>query len=131
MQATPAARNPHIQPISASRREFLKRAGAGFGTLGLAGILGEDGVFASGYQDPLMVRPSHFAPKAKSVISLFMYGGPSAVDLFDPKPELQKHHGKTHDADFDVFFGNPGPLMKSPYEFKQYGESGAWVSESS
>ena len=69
----------------------------------------------------------HFAPKANSVIWLFMEGGPSAVDLFDPKPELDKNHGKR--LAIDVFNGNPGPLMRSPFAFRQYGESGAWVCE--
>ena len=77
--------------------------------------------------DPLAPRPPHFPPKAKSVIWLFMEGAPSAVDLFDPKPELDKNHGKR--VEIDVFNGNPGPLMKSPFEFRRYGESGAWVCE--
>jgi hypothetical protein len=72
-------------------------------------------------------RAPHFAPKAKSVIWLFMEGAPSAFDLFDPKPELDKNHGKR--IKIDVFNGNPGPLMKSPFSFKQYGQSGAWVCE--
>ncbi|MCA9429175.1 MAG: DUF1501 domain-containing protein [Candidatus Omnitrophica bacterium] len=121
--------NPHFGSPFSSRRDFLKHAGAGFGMLGLAGLLSQEGALAEIYADPLAVRSPHFKPKAKSVISLFMYGGPSGFDLFDPKPELQKNDGKTYEADFDVFFGNPGPLMKSPYEFKQYGQSGQWVSE--
>ena len=56
-----------------------------------------------------------------------MEGAPSAVDLFDPKPELDRNHGKK--MAIDVFNGNPGPLMKSPFSFRQYGESGAWVCE--
>ena len=77
--------------------------------------------------NPLAPRPPHFAPKATSVIWLFMEGAPSAVDLFDPKPELDKNHGKT--MAIDVFNGNPGPLMRSPFAFRQYGESGAWVCD--
>ncbi len=69
----------------------------------------------------------HFPAKAKSVIWLFMEGAPSAVDVFDPKPELDKSHGKK--IEIDVFNGNPGPLMKSPFKFQQYGECGAWVCE--
>jgi hypothetical protein len=72
-------------------------------------------------------RPPHFAPKAKSVIWLFMEGAPSAVDLFDPKPQLDKSDGKR--IKIDVFNGNPGPLMKSPFKFRQYGQSGAWVCD--
>jgi len=115
-----------------NRREFLKKAGAGFGLLALADLLQGDGLFArdlepSGATDPMAPRPPHYAPKAKSIIWLFMEGAPSSVDLFDPKPELTKRDGKR--IDIDVFNGNPGPLMKSPFSFKQYGQSGAWVCE--
>ena len=77
--------------------------------------------------NPLAPRKGHFPPKAKSVIWLFMEGAPSAVDMFDPKPELTKRDGQR--IEIDVFNGNPGPLMKSPFSFKQYGDSGAWVCE--
>src|SRR5437764_11437691 len=112
-----------------SRREFLTRAGAGFGLLALADLLAAP-VSASEIAtavNPLAVRLPHFAPKAKSVIWLFMEGAPSAVDLFDPKPELDKNNGKK--SSIDVFNGNPGPLMKSPFKFQQYGRSGAWVCD--
>src|SRR5687767_638853 len=110
-----------------NRREFLKKAGAGFGMLALADLLGTDDLLAADALDPMAPRAPHFPAKAKSIIWLFMEGGPSAVDLFDPKPELTKRDGQK--IDIDVFFGNPGPLMKSPYSFKQYGQSGAWVCE--
>jgi len=77
--------------------------------------------------DPMAPKPGHFPAKARSVIWLFMEGAPSAVDLFDPKPELDKNDGKK--IDIDVFNGNPGPLMKSPFSFARYGQSGAWVCE--
>ncbi len=111
-----------------NRRDFLVKAGAGFGALALADLLGApEAVAAPGPADPLAPRAPHFRPKAKSIIWLFMEGAPSAVDLFDPKPELTKRNGqKFH---IDVFNGNPGPLMKSPFSFKQYGESGAWVCD--
>ena len=64
-----------------------------------------------------------------SVIWLFMEGGPSAMDTFDPKPELTRHHGQTPEMPIDVFFGSPGPLMKSPFAFAQHGESGTWVCD--
>ena len=117
-----------------TRRDFLKQSGAGFGLLGLGGLLLGQGPAAPAqpdFQSPFAVRPTHFPAKAKSVIFLFMYGGPSGFDLFDYKPELDKHHGKTLDwkGKLDTFNPNPGPLMKSPYAFKQYGECGAWVSE--
>jgi hypothetical protein len=113
-----------------TRREFLARAGAGLGLCALADLLCAPATAADEPRlpgDPLAPRPPHFAPKATSVIWLFMEGAPSAVDLFDPKPELDKNHGKK--VAIDVFNGNPGPLMKSPFAFRQYGESGAWVCE--
>ncbi len=108
----------NVFPVaSLSRRELLIRAGAGFGGVALTGLL-----------HPEIVRAS---AKAKSIIFLFMYGGPSQVDLFDPKPDLTRHHGKpmTGKGAIDVFFGNPGNLMASPYSFKKYGQSGIDVSE--
>jgi hypothetical protein len=111
----------------ASRRQFLARAGGGMGMLALAGLLKEDRLLAEGPANPLAPKAAHFPAKAKSVIWLFMEGGPSAVDVFDPKPELDKNNGKK--IDINVFFGNPGPLMKSPFKFAQYGECGAWVCE--
>jgi len=118
-----------------TRREFLARAGAGFGALALADLLrGPSAAGATSAADeprdpaaPLAVRAPHFAPRARSVIWLFMEGAPSAVDLFDPKPELDRGDGKK--IDIDVFNGNPGPLMKSPFSFKRYGQSGAWVCD--
>ena len=123
------------------RRAWLQRAGSGLGMLALADLLGA-GRSARGNEpstsveshhdeaprhDPLAPKAGHHAAKATRVIWLFMEGGPSAVDLFDPKPELQQRHGEK--IDIDVFFGNPGPLMKSPFEFKRYGECGAWVCD--
>ena len=112
-----------------NRRHFLQRAGGGMGMLGLLDLLSRDSLLAedSGSSNPLAAKSGHFVAKAKSVIWLFMEGGPSAVDLFDPKPELTKGDGKR--IDIDVFFGNPGPLMKSPFQFSQYGECGQWVCE--
>src|SRR5436309_1312332 len=87
-----------------TRREFLWEAGAGFTGLALTGLLTLDKFFTSEahaatatpkFINPLAPKPPHFAPKAKSVIFLFMYGGPSQVDTFDYKPELYKLDGKT------------------------------------
>ena len=78
---------------------------------------------------PHGARPPHLAAKARSVIWLFMEGGPGAMDTFDPKPELTRHHGRRPGASIDVFFGSPGPLMKSPFAFRRHGESGAWVCD--
>src|SRR5947207_12825373 len=90
----------------ASRREFLARAGAGFGLMALADLLGGTTAGASeivNAANPLAVKAPHYAAKAKSVIWLFMEGAPSAVDLFDPKPELDRNNGKK--VAIDVFNG--------------------------
>src|SRR5262244_393288 len=111
---------------SFDRRTLLRKAGAGFGMVALADLLNRDAarVARGGPFDP---KPTHFPGKAKAVIWLFMEGAPSAVDLFDPKPELDKNDGKR--IKIDVFNGNPGPLMKSPFKFRQHGQSGAWVCD--
>jgi hypothetical protein len=110
-----------------TRRDFLAKAGAGFGMLALADLFGANGLLAAESTNPLAPKPPHYPAKAKSVIWLFMEGAPSSVDMFDPKPELTKRDGQS--MKIDVFFGDPGPLMKSPFSFKQYGQSGAWVCE--
>lgn len=104
---------------SCSRRELLRSAGSGFGLLALAGLFRETGLLAA---------DAHFPPRAKSVIWLFMEGGPSAIDLFDPKPELERNHGKKVDG-IEVFFGDPGPLLRSPFSFRRHGQSGAWMCD--
>ncbi len=125
-----ACRQPHVQRHLASRREFLERAGAGFGLTGLVGLLAQEGLLAApDASSPLAPRAPHFSPKARAVIWLFMYGGPSGIDLFDYKPELERFDGKPFDGKIETFNGNPGPLMKSPYRFRRHGRSGAWVSE--
>lgn len=99
--------------------------------LALADLLGKNSLLAAeappSPTNSLAPRPAHFRAKAKSVIWLFMEGAPSAVDMFDPKPELTRRNGQRFAI--DVFNGSPGPLMKSPFSFKQYGQSGAWVCE--
>jgi hypothetical protein len=86
--------------------------------------------FAAGVENPLAPRPGHFPARAKRVIFLFMHGGPSQVDTFDYKPLLQRDHGKPLPfAKPRVQFAQTGNLMASPWKFKQYGQSGAWVSE--
>ncbi|MDG2125430.1 MAG: DUF1501 domain-containing protein [Verrucomicrobiales bacterium] len=110
-----------------SRREFLRKMGAGFGTLGLAGMLGE----ASGAESsPLAPKLPHFAPKAKRVIQLFMPGGPSQVDTFDYKPALAKHAGERPKlVDRKSLRNTKGGLMPSPFGFSRYGECGKMVSD--
>ena len=112
-----------------NRREFLERAGAGFGAIALQSLLAGSGELAAATpaENPLAPRVVHFPAKANAVIWLFMEGAPSSADTFDYKPELTKRDGQT--IDIDVFNGNPGPLMKSPFAFQQHGHSGAWVCE--
>ncbi|QDU90950.1 hypothetical protein Pla175_43640 [Pirellulimonas nuda] len=110
-----------------SRRDMLRGAGMGLGALALADLMG-GGASASTVANPARAKPTRTAPKAKSIIWLFQEGGPSAFDLFDPKPMLTRRAGQQLPG-VDPFFGSPGPLMKSPYKFAQYGESGAWVSD--
>ena len=112
----------------ASRREALKQMGAGFGWLALTSLLAEEAA-ASG---PLALREPHFAPRAKRVIMLFMFGGPSHIDTFDPKPLLNRDSGKPLPFAKPRIISFPrraGDLIGSPFEFKQYGQSGAYVSE--
>ena len=124
-----------------NRRALLSRIGTGMGTLGLAGILQADGLLANDTTKPifgddkpangnaLAVQPPHFAPRAKRIIHLFMNGGPSQVDTFDPKPMLEKYHGeRPSGADLKTERGTGG-LLKSPFKFTNCGESGLPVSE--
>ncbi|MEZ5404383.1 MAG: DUF1501 domain-containing protein [Bryobacteraceae bacterium] len=115
------------------RRDMLRAAGAGFPALALAGLLGEEARAASkadAAPDPLAPRSPHFTPRAKRVIFLFMHGGPSQVDTFDYKPLLLRDHGKPLPfARPKVVSSETFNLLKSPWEFKQYGQSGAWVSD--
>ena len=117
----------------ASRRHFLESAGLGFGSVALAGLLHSEGLLAdeSNATNPLAPTHSHFQPRAKAVIWLFQTGSPSQVDTFDYKPELQKRNGQSLDgADPKTgFFTTSGKCLKSPFKFKQHGESGAWISE--
>lgn len=84
--------------VSISRREMLNRAGLGFGSIALSSLLSDSGLLVAGQDEQsfssLAPRQPHFPPKVKRVIHLFMNGGPSQVDTFDPKPELEKYHGK-------------------------------------
>ena len=121
--------NPHYRPAS-SRREFLTRAGAGFGSLALTHLLSQDN--ALGSSKPPTQLPNHFG-KAKSVIFLFMEGGPSHIDLFDPKPDVNKLAGKPLPPSFKrpiTAMGEQGsPILGSKRTWKQHGEAGTWVSD--
>jgi hypothetical protein len=114
-----------------TRRELLCRAGNGFGMLGLAGLLGREKLLAAP-QDPLAPRAPHFPAKAKAAIWLFINGGPSHVDTWDYKPELEKRDGQELPGfnKFTGFFANEvGGLMKSPFKFAPRGQCGKPVSE--
>jgi hypothetical protein len=116
-----------------SRRQVLRQFANGFGLLGLAGLLAEESARANTAPDalnPLALRPPHYTPKAKRLIFLFMSGGPSHVDTFDPKPRLQADAGKP------LPFEQPklvrtrtGNLLPSPFKFRKHGRSGIEVSE--
>ncbi len=111
------------------RRDLLQLSSAGFGSLALSGILGLDQARAAAV-DPLGVRAPHFPARAKRVIFLFMHGGPSQVDTFDYKPLLKRDHGKPLPfARPKVVSSETFNLLQSPWAFKQYGQSGAWVSD--
>ena len=118
-------------PLAAfTRRRLLQQAGGGFGMLALQQLLQRSSLAAPS-SNPMAPRPAHFPGKAKSVIWLFMNGGPSQVDTWDYKPELQKRHGQplpNFDAKTGFFPDAVGPLMKSPFAWAQHGQSGSWAS---
>src|SRR4051812_21120081 len=123
---------------AASRRDFLARAGGGLGLLALASLLDEDAHAAAPparvSDDPLAAHAPHFPATAKSVIWLFMDGGPSHVDTFDPKPELTRLDGKPLPGSFRrpvTAMGRTAhtPLLASKRAFRRHGQSGMWVSD--
>ncbi|HEV7222450.1 MAG TPA: DUF1501 domain-containing protein, partial [Pirellulales bacterium] len=146
-------------PAYATRREFLSRAGGGFGTLALAALLSEQGLlgeqgFLLGEQgllagesgaaapsrpdagaapDPLAPRPPHFEPRVKRVIYLFMHGGPSHVDLFDPKPDLVKYAGQPLPESFGSVMTRrkvaANPLLGPVRPFRRCGQSGLEITD--
>jgi hypothetical protein len=124
-----------------TRRALLRRCGMGFGVLGLAGVLADDGRMATGappgpMSGPATVRPNpltpkypHFPPRARQVVHLFMNGGPSQVDTFDPKPALEKYHGQPLPNPNLRTERKTSGAYKSPFKFEKYGRSGIEVSE--
>ncbi len=124
-------RNLLQRPIS--RRTLLRNAACGFGSLGLAGLLSEQQQALGATLSPLAPRQPHFAPRAKRVIFLFMSGGPSHIDSFDPKPKLDEDHLKPlpfkMEQQFQPTLDYFGNLMRSPWGFRQYGQSGLPVSD--
>ncbi len=126
-----------LAQLPATRREFLRRSGVGFGALALAGMLSESGAElvagdgeSAGQTNPNPMAPKkpHFEPKAKAVIHLFMNGGPSHIDTFDPKPALEKLHGKPVPNNLRTE-RETGAAYQSPFKFQKYGQSGIEVSE--
>jgi hypothetical protein len=120
--------------LALTRREFLTRCGMGMGALGLGTLLGDMGGLApsaraAAMTSPLASRMPHFAGKAKRVIHLFMNGGPSHVDTFDPKPSLQKYAGKMLPMDNLKTERKTGAAFPCPFQFRKYGQSGIEVSE--
>ena len=121
---------PPRRPLS--RREALCRMGSGFGMLSFASIVSESIARAATLPDTNGVpgaRIPNFKPKAKHVIFLFMNGGLSQVDSFDPKPMLDKYHGQPLPGEIPQHERKTGNLMKSPFTFKKYGKSGTEASE--
>jgi len=122
--------NPAACRYGSSRREFLCNAGGGLGGLALASLLGTEGLLA----DTARPKPEfngglHHKARAKRVIQLFMNGGVSQMDTFDYKPELLKRHGEKVDFGLkSAATSVPGNIMKCPFEWKQHGQSGRWVS---
>ncbi|HUQ90748.1 MAG TPA: DUF1501 domain-containing protein [Bryobacteraceae bacterium] len=115
-------------PKAITRRDILRGAAHGFGAVALEHMLQ-----AKPRVNPLAAKPPHFPAKAKSIIFIFCVGGPSQIDTFDPKPALEKYNGQKLPESFGKVVGQftagDTPLLKSPWNFKQYGQSGQWVSE--
>src|SRR5690242_11543876 len=126
---------PRLEDALLTRRELLTRSGMGFAMLGLAGLMGTEGLLAppaeaaSTLVNPLAPKSPQFPAKAKRVIHLFMNGGPSHVDTFDPKPLLAKYAGKPLPVENLRTERKTGAAMPSPYEFHKCGKSGIEVSE--
>jgi hypothetical protein len=129
----PSDRLCHCCPVT-TRRDFFTRAGSGLAGISLAWMLGQERLPGAAAHDPLAPKPPHHPPAARSVIWLFMEGGPSQIDLFDPKPKLKELEGQPlPDSLKPKTTAMPGTslngLMPSRREFKQYGQSGLWVSD--
>ena len=112
--------------VICTRRDFLQRVGMGFGAMGLSQV---DTQAAGEFRNPLRLKSPHFPQKAKAVIHLFMNGGPSHVDTFDPKPMLDRYAGKALPMENLRTERKTGAAFASPFSFKRYGQSGTPVSE--
>ena len=111
---------------------MLRGCANGFGALALTALTGSDAAYGE-VVNPLKPKSSHYRPRARHVIFLYMDGGPSQVDIWDPKPMLAKYHGRDPREAMGKLeptqFNNIGKVMQSPWAFKQHGQSGIWVSE--
>src|SRR5687767_10076040 len=112
------------QPVS--RRQLLSTLGGGFGGLALASLLNAD---APSPARPSSARQPHFTPKARAVIQLFMHGGPSHVDLLDPKPMLERYDGQPPPREAEDDERLTGNLLKSAFRFRKHGQSGLEFSD--
>ncbi|HWG42604.1 MAG TPA: DUF1501 domain-containing protein [Gemmataceae bacterium] len=132
MKSIPFA-SPNHGLFATSRRDFLLRAGGGCGALALSWLLANENRAAVPHVNPLAARRPHHDAKAKAVIFLFMVGGPSPLDLFDPKPALAKYQGKPLPSSFgkpvSQFTKGDTPLMASTRTFRKHGQSGLDVSD--
>lgn len=116
--------------VGISRRAMLKATGTGLGMLGLAALLQEEATAAPSGANPLAPKSPHFRPKARRVIHLFMNGGPSQVDTFDPKPALAKYNGQKPPSGLHLRTERgTNALMQSPFKFAKHGQSGIEISE--
>ena len=113
--------------FAVTRRAFLGRCAGSVGSLALAHLLAADGARAAG---PLALEPPHHPPRAKAVVCLFQHGGPSQMDLFDPKPELTRRHGQPYPGQVEAHFHTQvGKLLASPFQFRPCGGCGMELSE--
>ena len=121
--------------LSQTRRNFLTSSACGLGAAGLASLLSDDGLLAAGADNPLAPRSTHFEPRAKSCIFIFMAGAPSHLDLFDPKPRLNQLHGQPmpdeqlKDVRFAFIKKDSVRLMGSKRQFRHFGECGTEFSD--
>src|SRR6476659_464151 len=132
--------DPHSL-LNQTRRHFFGRCGLGLGSMALGTLLTEGNGLAAGPAatvDPMAPRPGHFPARARSVIYLFMAGGPSQFELFEPKPKLQEYQGKPIPDSFikgkrfafmDTFAKEVPKLLATRRKFARSGQTGTWVSE--
>lgn len=126
-----------FRPLGLTRRSLLKNAACGFGSVALAALMAESGMAefhptdeSADSDSGIHKQGTHHPPKVKRVVYLYMDGGPSQVDTFDPKPRLEKEHGQPFKMKIEpTQFNNIGNTLQSPWKFKNYGESGIPVSD--